>query len=43
LGGTRATEQGLRPKRIGVAFNATAEMALRYYTAPEKKNTADEV
>ncbi len=40
---TRAAEKNLHPKRAAVAFDVTAETMLRYYTATEKKRTADEV
>ena len=33
----------IHPKRAAVAFDVTAETMLRYYTATEKKRTADEV
>jgi hypothetical protein len=40
---TRAAEKDIHPKRAAVAFDMTAETMLRYYTATEKKKTADEV
>jgi site-specific recombinase XerD len=40
---TRAAEKNLDPKRAAVAFDVTAETMLRYYTATEKKRTADEI
>lgn len=40
---TRAAEEDIHPKRAAVAFDVTAETMLRYYTATEKKRTADEV
>jgi site-specific recombinase XerD len=40
---TRAAEEDVHPKRAAVAFDVTAETMLRYYTATEKKKTADEV
>jgi hypothetical protein len=40
---TRAAEADIHPKRAAVAFYVTAETMLRYYTATEKKRTADEV
>ncbi|HEY7158984.1 MAG TPA: site-specific integrase [Gemmataceae bacterium] len=40
---TRAAEADIHPKRAAVAFDVTAETMLRYYTATEKKRTADEV
>lgn len=40
---TRAAEQDIHPKRAAAAFDVTAETMLRYYTATEKKRTADEV
>jgi integrase len=40
---TRAAEAGIHPKLAGVAFDVTPETMLRYYTATEKKKTADEV
>src|SRR5207249_1743587 len=40
---TRAAEKDIHPKRAAVAFDVTAETMLRYYTATEKKKTADEV
>lgn len=33
----------IHPKRAAVAFDVTAETMLKYYTATEKKRTADEV
>ena len=39
---TRAAEEDIRPKRAA-AFDVTPETMLRYYTATEKKKTADEV
>ncbi len=40
---TRAAEADIHPKRAAVAFDVTAETMLKYYTASEKKKTADEV
>jgi integrase len=40
---TRAAERDMHPKRAAVAFDVTAETMLRYYTATEKKKTADAV
>lgn len=40
---TRAAEKDIHPKRAAVAFDVSAETMLRYYTATEKKRTADEV
>jgi hypothetical protein len=40
---TRAAEAGVHPKRAAVAFDVTPETMLKYYTATEKKRTADEV
>lgn len=40
---TRAAEKDIHPKRAATAFDVTAETMLRYYTATEKKKTADEV
>jgi site-specific recombinase XerD len=40
---TRAAEEDVHPKRAAVAFDVTAETMMRYYTATEKKRTADEV
>jgi integrase len=40
---TRAAERDVHPKRAAVAFDVTPETMLRYYTATEKKKTADEV
>ncbi len=40
---TRAAEKDIHPKRAAVAFDVTPETMLRYYTATEKKKTADEV
>lgn len=40
---TRAAEADIHPKRAAVAFDVTAETMLKYYTATEKKHTADEV
>src|SRR5262249_51665119 len=40
---TRAAEKDVHPKRAAVAFDVTAETMLRYYTATEKKKTADDV
>jgi integrase len=40
---TRAAEEDIHPKRAAVAFDVTPETMLRYYTATEKKRTADEV
>jgi integrase len=39
---TRAAEKDVHPKRAA-AFDVTAETMLKYYTATEKKKTADEV
>jgi integrase len=39
---TRAAERDVHPKRAA-AFDVTPETMLRYYTATEKKKTADEV
>jgi hypothetical protein len=40
---TRAAEKDIHPKRAAVAIDVTPETMLRYYTATEKKKTADEV
>jgi integrase len=40
---TRAAEADIHPKRAAAAFDVTPETMLRYYTATEKKKTADEV
>ncbi len=40
---TRAAELDIHPKRAAVAFDVTPETMLRYYTATEKKKTADDV
>jgi integrase len=40
---TRAAEKGVHPARAAAAFDVTSETMLRYYTATEKKKTADEV
>lgn len=40
---TRAAEADIHPKRAAAAFDVTAETMLKYYTATEKKRTADEV
>jgi integrase len=40
---TRAAEEDVHPKRAATAFDVTAETMMRYYTATEKKRTADEV
>jgi integrase len=40
---TRAAEKDIHPKRAAVAFDVTPETMLRYYTATEKKKTADDV
>jgi integrase len=40
---TRAAELDIHPKRAAVAFDVTPETMLRYYTATEKKRTADDV
>jgi integrase len=40
---TRAAEKDVHPKRAAVAFDVTPETMLRYYTATEKKKTADDV
>ncbi len=39
----RAAEKDIHPKRAAAAFDVTPETMLRYYTATEKKKTADEV
>src|SRR5262249_21297688 len=40
---TRSAEEDIHPKRAAVAFDVTTETMLRYYTATEKKKTADDV
>jgi hypothetical protein len=40
---TRAAENNVHPKWVATAFDATAETMMKYYTATEKKATADEV
>jgi integrase len=40
---TRAAEQDIHPKRAATAFDVTPETMMRYYTATDKKRTADEV
>lgn len=40
---TRAAEADIHPKRAAVAFDVAPETMIRYYTATEKKRTADEV
>lgn len=40
---TRAAEDDVHPKRAAVAFDVTAETMMKYYTAAEKKQTADEI
>lgn len=40
---TRAAEKGVHPARAAAAFDVTSETMLRYYTATEKKKTADDV
>lgn len=40
---TRAAEDDIHPKRAAVAFDVTAETMMRYYTATEMKQTADDV
>jgi|SRR6185312_11423881 len=40
---TRAAEEDIHPKRAAAAFDVTPETMMRYYTATEKKETADEV
>jgi integrase len=40
---TRAAEADIHPKRAAVAFDVRAETMLKYYTATEKKRTADDV
>ncbi len=40
---TRAAEEDIHVKRVAVAFDVTPETMLRYYTATEKKKTADDV
>jgi integrase len=40
---TRAAEEDIHPKRAAVAFDVTPETMMKYYTATEKKKTADEV
>lgn len=39
----RAAEENIHPKQAAAAFDVTAEIMLRYYTATEKKKVADEV
>src|SRR6266852_6340406 len=38
-----STEADIHPKRAAVTFDVTPETMLKYYTAPEKKRTSDEV
>lgn len=40
---TRAAEANIHPKRAATAFDVTPETMMKYYTATEKKQTADEV
>ncbi len=40
---TRAAERDIHPKRAAVAFDVTPETMMKYYTATEKKQTADDV
>ena len=40
---TRAAEEDIHPKRAAVAFDVTPETMMKYYTATEKKQTADAV
>jgi site-specific recombinase XerD len=40
---TRAGEEDIHPKRAATAFDVTPETMMKYYTAVEKKRTADEV
>ena len=40
---TRAAESDVHPKRAAAAFDVTPETMMKYYTATEKKATADEV
>jgi integrase len=40
---TRAAENDVHPKRAAVAFDVTPETMMKYYTATEKKATADAV
>ena len=40
---TRAAENDVHPKRAAAAFDVTAETMMKYYTATEKKQTADAV
>jgi hypothetical protein len=40
---TRAAEKDIHPKRAAAAFDVTAETMMKYYTATEKKQTADAV
>jgi integrase len=40
---TRAAEADVHPKRAAAAFDVTAETMMKYYTATEKKRTADKV
>lgn len=40
---TRAAEEDIHPKRASVAFDVTAETMMKYYTAAERKQTADDV
>ena len=40
---TRAAEADIHPKRAAVAFDVSPETMLRYYTATDKKRTADEI
>jgi integrase len=40
---TRAAEKDVNPKLASVAFDVTPETMMKYYTAAEKKKTADDV
>ena len=40
---TRAAEKNVHPKRAAVAFVVTPEMMMKYWTATEKKQSADEM
>ena len=40
---TRAAERNVHPKRAATAFDVTPETMMKYYTATERKQTADEV
>lgn len=40
---TRVAEEDVHPKRAAVAFDVTAETMFKYYTAADKRKTADEV